>query len=214
MNTNAASFVDVSSDMDEKCFKSRLNSYSKSSYPVQILPKTPTCGTNIMRLVEDQLLADINETAATSVTLLDPTIYKSQQAHIIDIKFQKKLENRIDELSKLLPNWDGYNAKEILSQNKTFAISFLRKILSKLVIRTQIVSKFEVFPTIEGGYQFEIRIDNREIEIEYSPVEKIFDVLFVEISEEQEIYQEDRIEKGKSELLIDRVINWLMAENV
>ena len=214
MNTNGASFADIPSDKDKKCFMSRLNSYSKPSYPVQILPNIPTCGVNIMRLVEDQLLADINGSAATSVTSLDPTIYKSQQAHIIDIKSQNKLEDRIDELSKLVPNWDGYKANRILPQTKRDAISFLRKIHAKLVGKTKIVNRFEIFPTINGGFQFEIRFSRKEVELEYSPIEKIFKILFIEISGEHETYQEDQVDISNSNDLIKKVVDWLIVENV
>ena len=150
----------------------------------------------------------------TSSESPDPSIYKPQQAHLLDSKLKLKLTNRINELSKLPSKWDGNKSQKILPGTTKYTKSLLDEIFSHLSHKISFVNKFEVFPTIKGGYQFEIRIGHKEIELEYSPCEKVFEILFVEIIGEKEIYQEEQINIKKSRNLFDKLINWLIAENV
>lgn len=214
MSINQACFIDGRNNIDGNNILDSQKIYSQPACPIKIPPNIPTSSLNSLKFVEDPLFAHLYETGHTAYTLPDPSIYKSQQSHVIGKKFQNKLEYRIVELSQLPPSWDGSNAKKILPQTVEYTKSLLSELFTQLSQRTSFVNKFEVFPTIKGGYQFEIRIGRREIEMEYSPLEKIFEILFIEVIGEQEVYQEEQIGINNHKVLMDKLINWLITEDV
>lgn len=144
----------------------------------------------------------------------DPSIYRSPRVYIINERFQNQLRSKVQELAKLPENWDGNNAKKISLSTTNFTLSLLDEIRIGSLNRIGFVNKLEIFPTINGGYQFEIRVGFRELEIEYLPSEKIFEILFIQIIGDQEIYLEEQIRKTNRRGLIDKINNWLITENV
>ena len=144
----------------------------------------------------------------------DASIYGSPRVYLVNEKFQNQLRSKILELAKLPKNWDGNNAIKISSNTTKFTLSILDEIRIGSLNRIGFVNKLEIFPTINGGYQFEIRVGFRELEIEYLPSEKIFEILFIQIIGDQEIYLEEQIRKTNRRGLIDKINNWLITENV
>jgi len=214
MNTNVSSLVNVRDDRNNSV---RLRK-SRKHYPLpnnrDILSCIPSTGTSIATIIDDQQSIESLETGAIVYFPYELSDYKSQHIYIIDRKFADKLMDKIESFKELKQNWDGNEADEIIDETINCTKRILNKIYEGLFSKTLFVSKFEVFPTVKGGIQFEFRFYNKEVELEYSPIERIIDVLFVEISGDQEAYQEEQVDLSKSDDLIEKVVNWLSVEYV
>lgn len=124
--------------------------------------------------------------------------------------FEASLQHRIHEIHQLKDGWDGYEALRLKTDTKRFALSLLDNVFELLTNQTFFINKFEIFPSTDGGFQFEIRIHNKEIEIEFQPGSTFFEVLFIDIIGEKEVYREENVEFENLPLLI----NWLFTQDV
>jgi len=121
-----------------------------------------------------------------------------------------KLESRIGEICQLKDGWDGSKALAIKHDTRQFAMTLLDIAFGLLTNHTSYLTKFEIFPSSSGGFQFEIRYGYKEIEIEYQPDLPFYLVLFIDIEGEKEFYQEKSVKHKDLPLLLD----WLFKQDV
>ena len=147
----------------------------------------------------------------TETLIVDSQVYGySSDAQLLTNVLKFELESRINELCLLKAGWDGYNALPLSIDTKNIALNMLSKLFNLLTNRTFFINKFEIFPSSIGGFQFEIRISNKEIEIEYKPGLTFYDILYVEIFGDKEVYTEEKVEFESLPVLID----WLILQDV
>lgn len=97
---------------------------------------------------------------------------------------------RIDELRKLSPNWDSYDAKTPSPGAASIAKTLLISITSRLMaVPVCNLEPYDVIPTSVGGFQIEWQRPNSELEIEISP-DGFLSYLLTEKRDGKEIFEE------------------------
>ncbi len=84
-----------------------------------------------------------------------------------DPDFVLAIEQRLDELGRLPPNWDGYGAPPIDPNIVAAARSFTRSLPENIAVRPQVV------PISSGNIQFEWHHGSKVLELEFEDAQTI-----------------------------------------
>lgn len=181
-------------------------------YPLYLGNYENTSSLSNMRVswpVGDYVFPEDNDTETLLIQLEG---YKTlSSTNLLTASFKENLRNRLKEFCMLQDGWDGYKALKIDKATQEHALSLMDKVFCLLTANNSIfVNKFEIFPSSKGGFQFEIRIIDKEIEIEYMPNSNNFHVLCINIDDDNEYYQEHEADSNS----LPSLIKWLVTLNV
>jgi len=190
---------------------SDLPPYMRLTYPLFQGKEDPTSSLSNMHIIWPSAGYTFIEDNNTVTYSLQSHEYRHlSDTQLLNSIFKISLQKRIHEIHQLEDGWDGYKALPLKTDTKRFALFLLDNVFKLLTNQISFVNKFEIFPSADGGFQFEIRIINKEIEIEYQPEFPLFEVLFIDIIGEKEVYREENVKFENLPILI----NWLLTQDV
>jgi hypothetical protein len=116
--------------------------------------------------------------------------------------YRRRLQNALDDLENLPPNWNGYGA-EIIDRD---IIESARRVVDQLP--TDMVEPPKVVPMTRGRLQFEWHRGSRSLELEFETPESIH---FLKWDSDRRIDDENVIATADVEE-ITRLMNWFASE--